>query len=284
MIFLLKKTTLRKDWFKVKWGVKGEKVIFPLPQSNHYQEIDNLSFSSPLSLTSDNWGNLIGIFEGKERKNIYFWYSPRGLELELPKFYLEDYSPKLLAYYSFLLKPNRFTNGKAKEISVIIRDWKEEKNLRIQIKKAYSFVQENLIYGKPTVGLYSFQQALKERITDCGGFSTLLISLLQGLGVPCRLVIGFILKKKRSIFLRFFPLSFNSFLMHAWAEILLPDGCWFPLDPAMEWRRNHGLTKREGGFGIIPPDRLVVSFGQDFKIKIKRKIYQIDLLQYPIII
>lgn len=70
--------------------------------------------------------------------------------------------------------------------------------------------------------------------------------------------------------------------MHAWPEALLPDGSWFPFDPSLEWRRGTGQTKRQGGFGYIPDDRLVVSYGQDFTIKYKGKPIRLDILQNPI--
>ncbi|GIW63360.1 MAG: hypothetical protein KatS3mg091_162 [Patescibacteria group bacterium] len=61
-------------------------------------------------------------------------------------------------------------------------------------------------------------------------------------------------------------------MMHAWLETQLPNKVWFPMDPSLEWKRKKGLTKRQGGFGYIPADRLVVSFGCDFDIKIGGKI------------
>jgi len=70
--------------------------------------------------------------------------------------------------------------------------------------------------------------------------------------------------------------------MHVWPEIQLPDKTWFPIDPAIEWRRTKRLTKRLGGFGFIPDDRLIISFGEDFKININGEKFIIDILQHPI--
>jgi transglutaminase-like putative cysteine protease len=156
------------------------------------------------------------------------------------------------------------------------------------VKKLYDFTLEYLTYGKPIDGLYPYSQALNEKITDCGGFSTFLSSLLQSKNIPARLVIGFIIKK--NLFLDFLStfnfclLTFDSLLIHAWLEILLPDGSFFPLDPSIDWRRKKGLTKRQGGFGFIPDDRLVTSCGCDFDLNINGKNYKIDLLQKPILL
>ncbi|MGB9911386.1 MAG: transglutaminase-like domain-containing protein [Microgenomates group bacterium] len=265
----------------MKWQFKEEKVILALPQTNHYQKIENLFFPSSSIIFSDKFGNLI-LISKKDNKNkiISFDYFPYSVSLKIPKFSLNDYPFDLLKKYSFLFKPDRFVNGESREIKKIIKNWQKEKDVSNLIEIAYNYVLENLVYGNPIKGLYSFSQALKEKITDCGGFSTVLLSLLKGLKIPGRLVVGFILNKK--IFFRVFPLNWDSFFMHVWVEVLLPDGQWFPLDPAIEWRRKKGLTTRKGGFGIIPADRLVVSFGQDFKIKINKKIYKIDIFQFPI--
>ncbi len=127
-----------------------------------------------------------------------------------------------------------------------------------------------------------------ERITDCGGYSTFLMSLLQSAGIPTRLVSGFIIKDNLyTKLLSGFELgtwNFELLFMHAWLEAQLPDKSWFPMDPAVEWRRLHGLTTRAGGFGFIPADRLVISYGHNFSIKLKDKTYRIDLLQKPIFI
>ena len=72
--------------------------------------------------------------------------------------------------------------------------------------------------------------------------------------------------------------------MHTWIEIQLPDESWFPIDPSIEWRRTKGLTKRLGGFGVVPDDRLVISYGEDFKVNIDGNKFIIDIIQHPIYI
>jgi len=165
----------------------------------------------------------------------------------------------------------------------------KDTSLLMMIKSLYIYTLDNLIYGKPIDNLYSYDQALTEKITDCGGFSTLLLSLLQSVNIPARLVVGFLIKEENTfqkVFrtFNFALLTFDFLSMHVWVEVLLPDSTWFPLDPAVEWRRNRGLTKRQGGFGIIPADRLVVSHGQDFIIPHSNNIYKVDLLQNPLIV
>jgi transglutaminase-like putative cysteine protease len=126
----------------------------------------------------------------------------------------------------------------------------QETNLLTVVKKLYDFTLEYLTYGKPIDGLYPYSQALNEKITDCGGFSTFLASLLQSQNIPSRLVVGFLIKRRsflkeilsivnlpKLIFkfqkLEVRWLTLDDLLIHAWLEILLPDGGFFRSIPQL---------------------------------------------------
>lgn len=274
--------------YRVRLSLKkkgGEYLIFSLPQTNEYQEIMQFSVKpKPANLFFDEWGNTAAVFSDKT--NVEFLYAPKHLNKSIDeKWTLHDYKRNKLI--DFFLKPNRFISGKDEKVIKLSQSLiKKEQNVLKIAQTFYDFVLEYLSYGKPTEGLYPYTQALKEKVTDCGGFSTLLLSLFQSVGIPGWLVVGFLIKeniihKILSTFDLSF-LTFDSFSMHAWPEVLLPDDTWFPMDPSIEWKRTHGKSNRDGGFGKIPRDRLVTSFGQDFKFTIGNKKYVIDLLQLPI--
>ena len=257
-------------------------VIFSLPQTNQYQTVSNIKFreKTPV-IVEGQWKNKIAIFE-HQNSGIIFNCQPKEIrQIISSQFSLKDYSLKHCH-----LKKSRFINGSDLQVlklsEMII---KKEKDLNRIIYKIFNFVLEYLSYGKPIKGLHSYKQALTERVTDCGGFSTFMASLMQSIGIPCRLVAGFLLRENfhtKLLSILKFHLNFDFLVMHAWLEILLPDKSWFPLDASMEWRRIKGLTKRQGGYGYIPADRLVLSFGDDFSVDIKNKTYCIDILQHPI--
>lgn len=262
----------------------GKHAVFSLPQTNEYQEISNLSLEpkNP-NLVFDEWGNTVATFANTAL--VEFFYSPKSIEKSLEKKWrIDDY--KRNQQIDFFLKPNRFISGQDEKIIKLAQSLiKNEQNVFKIAQTFYDFVLKYLSYGKPTEGLYSYLQALEEKVTDCGGFSTLLLSLFQSIGIPGRLVVGFVLKESivsKLLGFRILDLGFESLSMHAWTEILSPDNSWFPMDPSVEWRRNHNQSKRNGGFGKISEDRLVTSFGQDFSITIDGKKYSIDLLQLPI--
>ncbi len=256
---------------------KRKSSIFALPKTNHYQQIKNLVFDSATpQLVVDRWGNTVGI--SKNSANVLF---------DLRSLSFKGGQDKTTSDNNLFLKSNRFINGRDEKIKKLSKKIiRNGKNTQKNVFELYHFTLDYLTYGKPTEGLYSYQQAMGERVTDCGGFSTFLASLLQAVHIPSRLVVGFLIKENlyAKLFSRFdfCVLNFEFLSMHAWLEVLLPNHFWFPLDPSIEWRRKKGLTKREGGFGFVPADRLVTSFGQDFEIKVNDRMYRVDLLQNPV--
>lgn len=275
---------------------REEKIIFSLPKSNHYHQIKNIKIAPDPNLQIlDEWGNEIIIFNDVLKIDIRFKAQLKEIKIEkevIKKFSLKDYQKLPKNQLIFYTQPNRFINGQDKQIKQIAKKIAgQETNLYQIIEKIYSYTLNHLVYANPIEGLYSYHQVLKEKKTDCGGFSTFFISLCHSINIPSRLVVGFLVKENllKKFFNMFYvprgPLcgsTFQALTIHAWPEILLPDDSWFPLDPSIEWRRQKGLTKREGGMGYIPADRLVVSYGCDFKIKMGKINYQLDILQKPI--
>ncbi len=267
----------------------GEYLIFGLPKTNHYHQINDYKITpKPYKIFVDKEKESRGVIyrlnDVKETIEVEFNLQSHEIDETIP-------SDLNLSHYEHHMEnsilPDQFINGGDKEVKSLAKKIiKDEKNLQKVIKKLYDFTLTYLTYGKPTTGLYTYRQAMEERITDCGGFSTLLASLLQSVKIPTRLVVGFLIKKNsftnfRSM-LHVTSYTLKDLSMHAWLEIFIPHSDWFPLDPSIEWRRAKGLTKRMGGFGYTPADRLVTSFGQNYTIKIDQKEYQIDLLQHPI--
>jgi len=270
--------------FKLKFKNQNQ-IIFSLPQSSHYHQIANLKINSKnyQIINEKKWGNKVVVL--KDKSEINFTLKPFSFKSFIdPTLTLESYKKNKIP--KIYLTPNRFINGHDSKIkSLSEKVLNQEKNLLKVLKKLYDFTLEYLTYGKPIDGLYPYSQALNEKTTDCGGFSTFLASLYQSLNIPSRLVVGFLIKKNivKNFLntLHVIRYTFHDLFIHAWLEILLPDGSFFPLDPSLDWRRRKKLTKREGGFGFIPKDRLVTSYGCDFELKIGGENYKIDLLQKP---
>ncbi len=274
--------------------------LFPVPQTNLYQVIQKQHLNHPPSqIINDEWGNKVEVFRLNDVSypiSFYAHYTPTAIIKRInPVWNKEMY--RNIKEKSLYLRPNKFMNGSDPKIQRLSQSIiKDEPRLERIIKKLYDYTLKTLSYGNKTKGLYTYKQALEEKTTDCGGYSNLLISLLQSVKIPCRLVVGHMVmpgRVKSTLSqipeqipclapFSLFGLTFRSFYMHVWVEVLLPNESWFPLDPSIEWQRSHHRTKSEGGFGHIPADRLVLSYGSGFTYTIEGKDYHVDLLQYPI--
>lgn len=270
---------------------RGEYFIFSIPQTNHFQLISNLKISpEPDMIVKTKYNNnrvaTFRLNDVKEKVKIQFAAELKTISLEMnSSLTIDNYSNTTIQQFNNLLHPDRFINGKDQKIvALATKIVGKEKRLQRIASKLYDFTVKYLSYGKPIKGLYSYKQTLEDRTTDCGGFSTFLASLLQSLGIPSRLVVGYLINEDifHKLFPNYFQLTTKNLIMHAWLELILPDKQWFPLDPSIEWRRGKRLTKRKGGFGYIPADRIITSFGQDYKIDLDHKKYSADLLQDPI--
>lgn len=170
------------------------------------------------------------------------------------------------------LQPNRFIHPTRSDIRELARKIAgTERRVILILQRLNSYVSQNIVYGNPIPGLYSDEQALNERVVDCGGFASLYCSLAISLGIPSRIVSGF-------------WAGYPKNRMHAWAESLLPNGVWIPVDPSIENLRERGVTRKSGRFGYLGSDRIVLSRGCDFVIDIDGKKIQTDILQNPIIV
>lgn len=129
-------------------------------------------------------------------------------------------------------------------------------------------VCELLTYASPIPGLYSAREAIETKKVDCGGFDTLFVSLCLACGIPARVVCGFWTEAEQA--------------MHAWAEAMLPDGTWIPVDPSIEWLRARGRTKRPGEVGYTGSDRVIYSYGCDLPLTIDEETTVVAILQTPL--
>lgn len=275
------------DTAKLKFSLSvqnwaGHVTFFPLPSSNSYQKITNLAYSKKLfSKVEDNfYKNKVIVVKDPCIQLIEFDAILKGVSSSLP---LKN--SKYPQSLKKLIKNDKYINSKDPSIIQIAKSIKGKTTGEI-IKNSYDFVLKYLDYGYPYEGLYPYSQAIRDKVTDCGGFSTMLASILNAKGIPTRLVLGFLLKNdKYTNFITKLPvkaLSFENLSMHAWIEAKLSNNKWFVMDPSIEWRRNKGLTKRLGGFGNVPNDRLVVSFGEDLDLVFEGEKYKLEILQHPV--
>lgn len=146
----------------------------------------------------------------------------------------------------------------------------QEKNTFTIIAKFNNYIVTHLQYGNPIQGLYSASDAITRKIVDCGGYATLLVALCIAKNIPARIVSGFWVGYKDND-------------MHAWVEILLPNGQWLPADPAVEQLWLAGRTKKRGQLGFVGSDRIIFSVGCNIPLDIDSKKVFTDILQNPLV-
>lgn len=187
------------------------------------------------------------------------------------RFSLADYKkldPQIFKLYTSASKHLESSSGEILELAAKIKG--QDTDVLTLVKKINEYVISQLAYGNPIMGLYTSLEALEKKTVDCGGFDTLFVALSQAIGIPARLVSGF-------------WAGYHKNDMHAWVEVVLPDGSLLPIDPSMEQLRQEGRTRKSGRLGFTGSDRIALSVGSDIELTINGQKLIVDILQNPIV-
>lgn len=266
--------------FSLSISSNASPILFPVPQTNHYQIISDLRSIPESERISLNSNTSLTIFP-KEGGSIVFSHTPLAIKLPLQNVTISQKESSSFFY------EDTYINSKDLQMKKLADKWLLERSAKTPneiLKILYENTLEYLEYGNPISGLYSYTQALEEKKTDCGGFSTFLATLLQTQHIPCRLVVGYLYRNNLRAQLHRHVLKQNTFTtitMHAWLEVQTEANSWFPLDASVDWRKRHSKSTREGGFGETRADRLVLSFGHNHQFTYKESTYQFPILQHP---
>lgn len=156
------------------------------------------------------------------------------------------------------LQPSRLLDFTAGSIEDLIsrRDWRDLDEHR-RIGAAYDFVRNEIRFGYNRRDDIAASEVLKDGYGQCNTKATLLMALLRGLGVPCRLH-GFTIHKalQRGIVPEAVYALAPAEILHSWVEVPL-DGSWinlegFILDAAYLSRLQNAFPERQGlcGYGV----------------------------------
>ncbi len=242
-------------------------IILPLPQETDYQIVTkqpNLEPGSFDFIRDTTYNNVAVLYYGKINPNKY---------IDLTIDFEVRISPRIIRTYEnkeFVAKIcEHLYLDKAMSDDLEFYDCDDSKNNDLEIVKCLNNkVIASLEYGNPIPNLYTANQALTLNKIDCGGFDSLLASLLNKNGFKARIVSGFWAGYKENT-------------MHAWLEVLLPNGKLIPLDPSVQQLAQQGRTKKSGDFGFLGSDRIVFSYGCCLPFIINGQKITIDLLQHP---
>lgn len=251
---------------------KTRYFIVPLPIKTPTQQLINLPTTAPTSqraVVSKNYSIAVFYGEGIKTTDITVDFVVRTS----PTISTTKAPFPMQKQKNFSIK-NNYINPSDPAVVALVARVGVDQDILTTAARMYEFVLGYLTYGNVTDGLYSYRDAIKMRTVDCGGFCTLLASLLGNVGIESRLVVGFLATPKKNA----------SLIMHVWLEIVLPDRTTFPLDPSVDWRRRKGQSTRWGGFGFVGSDRIVFSYGADHTITIGESSCVVPFFQQPTLI
>ena len=144
------------------------------------------------------------------------------------------------------LEPTKMLNYKSQKLQELIksRKWNELDEYN-KIHSVYDFVQNEILLGYNREDTLTAEQVLVERYGQCNTKATLLMALLRGVGIPCRLH-GFEVSKE---FQRGATTALISFfapkhIIHTWAEVYY-NGQWLALEGVITDKRYFDVIKRK---------------------------------------
>lgn len=144
------------------------------------------------------------------------------------------------------LEPTKMLNYKSQKLQELIksRKWNELDEYN-KINSVYDFVQNEILLGYNREDTLTAEQVLVERYGQCNTKATLLMALLRGVGIPCRLH-GFEVSKE---FQRGATTALISFfapkhIIHTWAEVYY-NNQWLALEGVITDKRYFDVIKRK---------------------------------------
>lgn len=112
----------------------------------------------------------------------------------------------------------------------------------------------------------------------CTEFHGLFVAYMRTLGVPARFTFGFNLPRSAP--------TGRIRGYHCWAEMLLPDGRWFPVDVSEAWKKRNSAEVRNPEeelfyFGSLDADRVAFVRGRDLTLAPPQAAPPLDKFIFP---
>ena len=204
-------------------------VVLPLPQSNEYQDVQNVRIGGKGKIlkTPDSEDKYVQYIQ-TEKDLVNNRTKKLTLDCDVQLYDLVTDLGRIKEFYPYdRTKPDyrRYT-GKTgvyldpaePRIAAISKDlWGQAKNPLDYARRCYDYITRDYIAGlKQGTGLHPLAQILDDGGGDCGNLSSIFISLMRCRGIPARHVItvGAV------------------YSYHVWAEFYLEGYGWLPVDVA----------------------------------------------------
>jgi len=249
-------------------------VDLPIPQSNPpFFFTKDVIFSPEISKTlDDGYNSVLGrvnfsnVKAGEQFEIIYSYryqthnYIVDRYDLEVYDYYVED---KALKYFT---EPQPLVESNAPEI-IEIGKYLSAKSTNIfdLTKEIKAYMREKIKYDRSYNGENGALWALKNGKGDCSEFSALFTAIMRSLGIPTRIVTGFMAEN--------YPQTTTEIdyidTLHAIVEIYVPGIGWVPNEPQeldeIEFLPGKAInTPMEN---LTDPNYLVLIEDQNYQLK-----------------
>lgn len=144
------------------------------------------------------------------------------------------------------LEPTKMLNYKSQRLQALIKNRKwSELDEYDKINSVYDFVQNEILFGYNREDTLTADQVLIDRYGQCNTKATLLMALLRGVGIPCRLH-GFEVSKEfqrgaTTALISFFA---PQYIIHTWAEVYY-NNQWLALEGVITDKKYFNAVKRK---------------------------------------
>ncbi len=198
-------------------------VLLPLPQTNMYQTVVQTDYGD---------GTLCNIAESSDKyvrfqrtnvseNTLTFGITTKLIhhEVHIDFAQVDDDVPYDTSSIEYQRHTGATTEGSVAPGNAIITNvgdslWALSSGIVDYAQRCYDYVAQNFSYLNPNTGIHPVSQVLAAGGGDCGNLSSIFVSLLRHKGIPSRHVVSY----------------FSNGGTHVWAEFMIQDFGWIPVD------------------------------------------------------
>lgn len=221
-------------------------VYMPVPQTNEYQSIDNLTHTDGDIIEDKNYANKFLFAEKTSMPSnpweigMTFDITPKPVKIDFSKITeIKEYDKNSTAYKRYLGDRGEYiVTSNPYIIQTGDKLWSESANVLEYARKCYEYVATNFNYINGS--WRTLAKILELKGGECGDFSTLVINLLRYKGIPSR----------HNICVRLD----NGY--HVWVDFYLEGYGWIPLDATYKHDNPNGdyFGRYDGDCVVVAQD------------------------------
>ncbi|MCY3414464.1 MAG: transglutaminase domain-containing protein [Candidatus Heimdallarchaeota archaeon] len=229
-------TLLQQTKVKTIGSLSSLEVTMRMPKAVSYQKISNYYIFPKGGDIRTNMENNLEVtwkYENIGPSSIEFSIITEMIRkpgiMEKKKYGKTTDYPKTYAITNILEDDHRWNIPIPPQLKSLLK----ETDIYTIISKVFFYVKNTIEY---TIidGTRDASYALKYKKGDCSEISDLTVALLRDFGVPARIAIGYTVDRNNP------GKNLHNVAGHAWVEVLMPSGHWYPFDPT--WGYLGGIT------------------------------------------